>query len=392
MVRQAAARGDRPAGCCYWAGVAHLADDAAAERWLARAWEAFEASGDLRGQCLTIAAPCWSRPTAGAPMRAFRPGRSGPWGSSDAGLARACRRTKTSWSTSACCGLSTTATTSGSDSRPGAGRPSCSRGSASHTRIFAPSCRLHASETLIEHAVSDRQMPSCSSRRSITSSTTCSDPGAPAWDLGLWLVAFGAASGRFFRYSQARLPLCDRRGCLRAAIAIGEREALVGVEFGALYHLQLQMKLRNDFAEFARLVDAAGRDRRQPLHHPGRRRRRLPGRAAHAARQFRRGLSRLRPVHGRDRSGERADDRALAALHHQVPGAARRPASRRRQRDLLEALLPQLEAERGSARSSAVIAADALAVEMERRRRLWRAAASVACSALRAGQLAVPSC
>jgi hypothetical protein len=36
--------------------------------------------------------------------------------------------------------------------------------------------------------------------------------------------------------------------------AIGEREGLRGVEFGALYHLQLLMKLRNDWSEFATLI------------------------------------------------------------------------------------------------------------------------------------------
>ena len=37
----------------YWLGVAHMPDDAAAERWLSQAWSAFEEAGDERGQALT---------------------------------------------------------------------------------------------------------------------------------------------------------------------------------------------------------------------------------------------------------------------------------------------------------------------------------------------------
>ena len=74
------------------------------------------------------------------------------------------------------------------------------------------------------------------------------------WILGMWLVAFGRASGRFFTYSRRKFPYSSAEEALRAAIAIGEREALKGVEFGALYHLQMQMKARNDFAEFNQLV------------------------------------------------------------------------------------------------------------------------------------------
>jgi len=44
------------------------------------------------------------------------------------------------------------------------------------------------------------------------------------------------------------------RRTLRAAVAIGEREGLRGVEFGALYHLQLLMKMRNDWSEFATVI------------------------------------------------------------------------------------------------------------------------------------------
>lgn len=38
----------------YWLGVAHMPDDAAAERWLSKAWHAFSEADDLRGLCLTV--------------------------------------------------------------------------------------------------------------------------------------------------------------------------------------------------------------------------------------------------------------------------------------------------------------------------------------------------
>ena len=40
---------------CYWLGVANMADDAAAESWLARAWTSFAERGELDWQCLTAA-------------------------------------------------------------------------------------------------------------------------------------------------------------------------------------------------------------------------------------------------------------------------------------------------------------------------------------------------
>ena len=77
---------------------------------------------------------------------------------------------------------------------------------------------------------------------------------ASPWALGLWLVAFGAISARYFAYRRRGFPYPSPEDALRAAIAIGQRESLRGVEFGGLYHLQLQMKSRNDFTEFGVLI------------------------------------------------------------------------------------------------------------------------------------------
>ena len=72
--------------------------------------------------------------------------------------------------------------------------------------------------------------------------------------LGDWLVNFGSATARYFP-TPTGISLClTPEDALRAAIAIGKRERLRGVEFGALYHLQLLMKLRGDFSEFEALV------------------------------------------------------------------------------------------------------------------------------------------
>jgi DNA-binding SARP family transcriptional activator len=74
------------------------------------------------------------------------------------------------------------------------------------------------------------------------------------WVFGTWLVTFGAVASRNFTYTKRGFPYASPEAALRAAMAIGEREGLRGVEFGALYHLQLLMKLRNDWSEFATLI------------------------------------------------------------------------------------------------------------------------------------------
>ncbi|WP_292609167.1 hypothetical protein, partial [Mesorhizobium sp.] len=66
-----------------------------------------------------------------------------------------------------------------------------------------------------------------------------SDKEVLPWVLGMWLVEFGAKSGRYFPYKRRGFPYPSAEAALREAIAIGERESLRGVEFGGLYHLQM---------------------------------------------------------------------------------------------------------------------------------------------------------
>ena len=113
--------------------------------------------------------------------------------------------------------------------------------------------RLLASESLIEHSVSTMRADLFA--KAVDSVVEdLSDKDVLPWILGMWLVAFGAKSGRYFPYKRRGFPYPSAEAALRAAIAIGERESLKGVEFGGLYHLQMQMKFRNDFAEFHQVV------------------------------------------------------------------------------------------------------------------------------------------
>lgn len=237
----------------YWLGVAHMPDDAGAEHWLSRAWAGFEGLGDLRGQSLTVARAvlvktdswrtyeglsAWTRRAShlierGLPdlpaeedllvrtgmMRALDFGdeyyRSSPAGQS---LERQLQER------------------------------------LAHPRKDDPSgLRLLASASLIEHSVTT--MSADLFAKAVDSVVAdLRNPDVPPSILGMWLVAFGAKSGRYFPYARRDFPYASAEAALRAAIAIGERESLRGVEFGGLYHLQMQMKFRNDFAEFNELV------------------------------------------------------------------------------------------------------------------------------------------
>jgi LuxR family maltose regulon positive regulatory protein len=235
----------------YWTGVAHLADDAAAERWLSRAWDAFDASGDQRGKCLTVARAILVKTDSWRTHKGLAVWtlRAATIASQDMpelspeedilvliGLVRAFDY----------------AEENGSDAGQRLAERLLERlGQAE--RKFPSELRLHASETLIEHAIGTGKAELFEQAVDHVVDDI-ENPDVTAWHLGLWLVAFGAASGRYFRYSRRGFPYATAEEALRAAIAIGEREALKGVEFGALYHLQLQMKLRNDLSEFGRLV------------------------------------------------------------------------------------------------------------------------------------------
>lgn len=245
--------GELDAWLLYWLGVAHLPDDAAAERWLSQAWAGFEEAGDLRGQCLTVAravlvkTDSW-RTYEGLSTWTQRASNILDHGLPDlspeedllvrTGMVRALDFADEYYKSSSA-GQLLAQQLQERLAKPRKGDPS--------------SLRLLASASLIEHSVSTM-------RADLFANAVDSviedlrNPDVLPWMLGVWLVSFGGKSGRYFPYSRRGFPYASAEEALRAAIAIGEREALRGVEFGGLYHLQMQMKFRNDFAEFNEIV------------------------------------------------------------------------------------------------------------------------------------------
>jgi DNA-binding SARP family transcriptional activator len=239
---------------CYWLGVAHIPDDAGAERWLSQAWALFEAAGDRRGLSLTVSRvvlvktsswrtyeglSAWTRRA----MALLEAGLPPLEGAEDLlvriGMLRALTFADDYYRESAA-GLQLTEELL---ARIADRRPHDPAG-----------LRLLASESLIELSVVTMEAEIF--EKAVDSVVDdLADPAVQPWDLGLWLVAFGARRGRYFSYSRRDFPYASAEEALRAAIAIGEREALRNVEFGGLYHLQMQMKFRNDFREFGRVVD-----------------------------------------------------------------------------------------------------------------------------------------
>lgn len=238
---------------CYWLGVAHMADDADAERWLERAWTGFSRSNDTRGRCLTVARavlsktdswrthaglPVWTQRAialAAAPLPALDDGDELLVLS---GFVRAFDYAEDYRS-------------DGEEIRSLTARL---LDRLVHPRAGdTPTLRLLASGVLIDQAGSSGDAHGFECAVDSVAGLVGRKDLAP-WPLGMWLVAFGAVSGRYFPYSRRDFAYPDAESALREAIAIGVREELRGVEFGALYHLQLQMKLRNDFSEWPALI------------------------------------------------------------------------------------------------------------------------------------------
>jgi tetratricopeptide (TPR) repeat protein len=237
----------------HWIGAAHVPDDAAAERWFSRAWDAFEKGGDLPGQWLTTTRAVlvktsswrthdgldrWTRRAANLlrkglpelpPQDRMLVGvgmlRAVDYGEADEETAHAGERIA----------------------------DELLQQLADPVDEVPADLRLIASEALVDHAV-------WSGRQDIFEQavdSVSSELGAPKvmpWVLGMWLVSFGSASGRYFSFSRRGFPYESAEDALRKAIEIGEREALRSVEFSGLYHLQLLLKLRNDFVGFTDLV------------------------------------------------------------------------------------------------------------------------------------------
>ncbi|HET6160248.1 MAG TPA: BTAD domain-containing putative transcriptional regulator [Dongiaceae bacterium] len=237
----------------YWLGVAHMPDDAAAERCFARAWAAFDQNADVRGQCLTFARAVLVKTGSWRTHEGLATWTQRAWQRLDQGLpelppeeellvwtaiVRSLDFTNEDWSGK-----------SSGDALTLKLLDRLSRRSDGESTAL----RLLASETMMERAISIGRADFF--EQAIDSVIDdLRDPAASPWALGMWLVCFGAGSSRYFHYSRRGFPYSSAEHALRAAIEIGESQSLHGVEFGALYHLQLLMKLRNDFTEFARLV------------------------------------------------------------------------------------------------------------------------------------------
>jgi LuxR family maltose regulon positive regulatory protein len=242
---------------CYWLGVAHIADDATAESWLGRAWTLFVEQDDVAGQCLTVARAVFSKSDSWRThtglstwtQRALHLIDSELSGLDaddqllvHSGLLRAVEFSDNYRIDVPVVGRLTNLLLRRL-AEPGPDQSRDRRLIASHTLVeYAGSTgRGDVFEQAVDSVLHDLTAPDLSPRT-----------------LGIWLVAFGSVSGRYFPYARRGFPYASAEDALRAAVAIGEREALRGVEFGALYHLQLIMKLRNDFTEFAALTRRIG--------------------------------------------------------------------------------------------------------------------------------------
>jgi DNA-binding SARP family transcriptional activator len=246
-----------PAECdawiCYWLGVANMADDAAAESWFARAWTAFAERGELDGQCLTAARAVLSKSDSWRTHEGLAAWTQRVIDVIDRDFPELSRDDQLlAWSGM----LRAVDFAQNYKSDAPAVRRLTQRlleRLAVRTAGDTANLRLMASLTLIDHSGATGQ-PELFERAvdSVVDDLKASD--LSSWVFGSWLVNFGAVTARYFTYAKRGFPYASPEEALRAAVAIGEREALRGVEFGALYHLQLLMKVRNEWSEFATLI------------------------------------------------------------------------------------------------------------------------------------------
>lgn len=248
---------EQDAWLCYWRGVAHVPDDQEAEAWLAKAWSLFEEAGDLEGQHLSAAravlvkTDSW-RTHTGLSLWTQRALTL---------LARPTPALRPNDELLVLMGL-LRALDFADDYRDAAPKASA-LAARLLARLDAPkpedqvNLRLLASATILEHAGSMGHAELFEQAVDAVA-RDLGDTTISPWVLGLWLVAFGSVSGRYFPYGRRGFPYADAEAALRAAIAIGETESLPAVEFGALYHLQYQMKLANNRGELATLIGRLG--------------------------------------------------------------------------------------------------------------------------------------
>jgi LuxR family maltose regulon positive regulatory protein len=243
---------------CYWLGVAHMADDATAETWLERAWLAFGKQDDLGGLCLTAARAVLSKTDSWRTHEGLAAwtrrmldlmGRELPPLAADDELL-------------ALAGMLRAADFAQDYQVDNAGVRSLAQrllhrlGAQDHAQSV--NLRVAASQVLIDHAGSAGNGDLFEKAVDAVAADLRSASLSP-WFLGVWLVGFGAVTSRYFTYARRGFPYPSAEDALRAAWSIGERESLRGVEFGALYHLQLLMKMRNDWSEFGALISRIAR-------------------------------------------------------------------------------------------------------------------------------------
>jgi DNA-binding SARP family transcriptional activator len=244
---------ERDAWICYWLGVGHMADDAIAESWFARAWSAFTAKNEIDGQCLTAARAVLSKSESWRTHEGLA-----AWTQRVIDLIdRDFPRLSDSDQLLVWTGM-LRAVDFAQDYR--SDTPAVRRLTlrllerlALRSSADTANLRLTASQTLIDHAgatgnaeIFERAVDS------VMGDLTARE--LASWVLGSWLVNFGSVTSRYFSYAKRGFPYESPEQALRAAVSIGEREGLRSVEFGALYHLQLLMKMRNDWSEFATII------------------------------------------------------------------------------------------------------------------------------------------
>jgi LuxR family transcriptional regulator, maltose regulon positive regulatory protein len=237
---------------CYWLGVANMADDATAEHWFEKAWDMFAARGDVAGLWLTAARAVLAKTDSWRTHEGLADwtrrmldlmGRGRPVLADDdqllalAGMLRAVDFAQDYQIDNAGVRALTRDLLERLDSRG----------------AQSANLRVTASQTLIDHAGSTGNAGLFEQAVDAVAADLRS-PSLSSWILGIWLVTFGAVTSRYFTYGRRGFPYGTPEEALRAAWTIGEGESLRGVEFGALYHLQLLMKMRNDWSEFGALI------------------------------------------------------------------------------------------------------------------------------------------
>lgn len=244
---------ERDAWVCYWLGVAHMADDAAAEVWLERAWSSFTAQNDRDGQCLTAARAVLSKSDSWRTHEGLAAWTDRLIALIDHDFPRLSDADRfVAWAGM----LRAVDFAQNYKSDAPAVRRLTKRlleRLAKRKPDDTSNLRLTASLVLIDHSAATGQREIFERAVDSVSEDLAGSDLSP-WVLGDWLVNFGSATARYYTYSREGFPYTSPESALRTAIGIGSRERLRGVEFGALYHLQLFMKMRGDFSEFETLV------------------------------------------------------------------------------------------------------------------------------------------